>query len=242
MVATDRGSGRYYAGEADLVMLPRQWRAGAPAVIYCHGATQTVDQMIDVSTYNGIRRALTAVANAGFPVVGIHGAGDAWGNATHLSRITAGITYARNTIGASSDPVILIGGSMGGGAVQAYAGNFAASVACVVGFVPVCDLLDLHDNRGFGASIDAAYGGAYSDASDGPDHSPVKLAAAGRLNTVPFAAWYGASDATCIPSITQACVANQAHGVATSVAGTHNTALDNIPADDVVSFILRNTP
>lgn len=30
-------------------------------------------------------------------------------------------------------------------------------------------------------------------------------------------------------------------GVAHEVAGTHNSALDNIPADDVVSFILEHT-
>lgn len=50
----------------------------------------------------------------------------------------------------------------------------------------VVDLGDLRDNRGYGATIDSAHPGGYSQAALGAARNPATLAAAGALNAIPI--------------------------------------------------------
>lgn len=239
MSASHRGVGEYHTGEGHLLLAPTRWRrdGGTVGVIYLHGATQTELQMID-GTLVGIRTICFAIAAAGWPVLGIYAAGDTWGNDTAKARILEGITFLQG-LGARPGPVALLGASMGGCNAVSFTGTNPSAVCCAVGLVPVSDLEDMRANNrgGLAGSVDAAYGGAYNNATHGLDHNPTVLAANGDLDTVPYACWYGATDDIVIPSTVTGAVANMALGTATSVVGDHNTSLANIPPADVVSFL-----
>lgn len=244
-VATFSGSGRYYSGEGDLLMVPKTWHGDGTVVgcIYLHGATQTQSQMVDNVNYPGLGSILRAVAAEGWPILGIYAGGDTWGNDTGIARVTSGITYLQGTIGAKTGKVVLIGGSMGGGLAQTYAGTFPGSVAAVVGLVPVSDLQDFVTNNrgGLAASVNAAYSGAYSNGTYGAAHNPTVMAANGSMGTVPYKAWYGASDTIVLPATVTTCVSSWgATASAVSVAGDHNTALNSVTPADVVAFIKAN--
>lgn len=239
--ATFRDIGVYYTAEGSLLMLPKRWLADGTVrgVLFMHGATGNETQMVDNTNFPGLRSILAAVAMAGYPVLGVYAGGDTWGNATAQARMDDAKTYLQGTVGAKSGTVAIIGGSMGGLAAQNWAKANPASTACIVGLVPVSDLNDIKTaNRGgLAASVNAAYGGTYVEATHGATYNPHTYAATG-LAGIPYKAWYGASDAIVIPStVTDVCTAAGASATAVSVVGGHDTALDNIPTADVVSFI-----
>lgn len=239
--ATFRDVGAYYTAEGSLLMLPKRWLGDGTVrgVLFMHGATNTETQMIDNTNYPSLRAILAAVAQAGYPVLGVYAGGDQWGNATAQARMDDAKTYLQGTVGAKTGSVVLIGGSMGGLACQNWAKAHAATTACIVGLVPVSDLNDIKTaNRGgLAASVNTAYGGSYVEATYGATYNPHTYAATG-LAGIPYKAWYGASDTIVLPAtVTDVCTAAGASATAVSVTGGHDTALDNIPPADVVSFI-----
>lgn len=235
-----RGTGYYYTAEGHLALLPKTWKGDGTVrgIIYCHGAIQTEAQMIDATNYPGLVSIMRAIADAGFPVLGIYAGGDQWGNATGKARVTDGVTYLQGTLGAKAGKVALIGGSMGGLTILNWAKDNLASVACAVGIVPVSDVSDMvTNNRGsLAASINTAYS-TWNEATMGATYNPHTYAASG-LAGLRYKCWYGASDTIVIPStVTDVVSAIGATATGVSVAGDHTTALNNIPPADVVSFL-----
>lgn len=239
--ATHCATGAYYTAEGSLAMLPKRWLADGTVrgCLYMHGATSDEKQMIDYTNAPGLLAILAAVANAGYPILGVYAGGDQWGNATAQARMDDAKTYLQGTLGAKSGSVVLIGGSMGGLAVQNWAKAHAASTACIVGITPVSDVNDIKTNNrgGLAASINTAYGGSYVEATYGATYNPHTYAATG-LAGIPYKAWYGTSDAIVISTtVTDTVTAAGASASAVAVAGDHGSAPGNIPPADVVSFI-----
>jgi pimeloyl-ACP methyl ester carboxylesterase len=165
--------------------------------------------------------------------------GDLWGSNTNITDIEAARTYFNTKYGAlTSSKVAVIGGSMGGAAAMAWARANPTKCACLVLMLPVCDLNDMVVNNrlGLAASINAAYGGAYNNGTDGPNHSPVQFAA--QLSGIPTQIWYATDDIVVIPSTVQTVIA--AHGSAEvhTITGNHtDAAFANINAQAIIDFL-----
>jgi hypothetical protein len=217
---------------------PSELVAGAKmGVIYCHGATGDETQPWSSWPF-ALGNIIRSVVQAGFPVLSIHGGGDTWGNATFKTRMSEAVA-AFPALGAKDAPVAVMGGSMGALSLN-WVKDHLADTACFVGLTPVTDVTDIHTNNrsGLAGSINTAYS-TWSEATYGADHNPATYAAS--LTGLDYKAWYGASDAIVIPS-TVTDIVSDIGGTASavSVTGDHTTALANIPAADVVAFLVAN--
>lgn len=214
---------------------PSEYVAGSKmGVIFCHGATSNETQPWSSWPFT-LGNIIRAVVQAGFPVLSIFGGGDTWGNDTFKERMDEAVA-AFPQLGAKAADVAIIGGSMGGLALNWVRDNLAGT-ACFVGLTPVCDVTDIHaaNRSGLASSINGAYS-TWSQEAHGATHNPATYG--GSLAGLHYKAWYGASDNIVIPSTVTA-LASMIGGTASavSVAGDHTAALGNIPAADVVAFI-----
>lgn len=238
------GTGVVAASVEHMAAVPAAWAADGSkmGLVYCHGATRGPEQIIDGVTYGALKAILNAAVLAGYPILAVS-TGDTWGNDTGMARIDAAKTYLQGAMGAKAGAVGLIGASMGGCTALNWAKRNLAATACVVGIMPVSDVSDIHtNNRGtLAASINAAYGGAWVEATHGAARNPATFAAAGDLAGLKYQAWGGASDAICLPATVSA-VVTSIGGTATytEVAGDHNSAVANITPATVVAFLDAN--
>ena len=179
-----------------------------------------------------------ALADAGFACFAPNADGNTWGNDTAITRIGEAKSYLQSTLGAQSGPVALVGISMGAGAMMAWARANKASVACIVGILPVSDLGDIVTNNrsGLASNVNAAYSGVYSDATYGATHNPTKFAS--QLAGIPAQFWYATDDTTVIPS-TVTGVASAIGGVDlhTITGGHTDTAVGAVNVSAVAAFL-----
>lgn len=175
---------------------------GMPIIVYCHSANGTAAEPLQYVTplhANGMTmdRLMRELAESGYMVIAPDLGLKLWGNDTQLARLTEAITYAQAN-GGRAGAVQLIGFSMGGGVAQAYAYNNPASVKSLCVFAPVTSLQDFVTNNraGQASSVNAAYGGAYNDATHGLTHSPEKFASSSAGPHVDM--WYSVEDTTCV--------------------------------------------
>lgn len=237
LVSTAGGTERW------LSVVPAGWQADGSKTgfILMHGAgSDETTPFWDI--FAGFRDIILAVVKAGYPVLSIYAGGNLWGNTTCQTRITEAVTYLQGTMGAKAGGVGFIGGSMGGGSALTWASNNLADVACVVGIQPVSDITDIVTNdRGsiLDTQINAAYGGAWSEATYGAQFNPATLADNGDLDGLVYRAYYGASDTIVIPStVTDLVTAIGSTASAVSVVGGHDdTMIGNIYPQDVVDWI-----
>jgi pimeloyl-ACP methyl ester carboxylesterase len=240
-VSSSRRTGAVTSGVEHLLMVPEGFTGDGSkmGVIYLHGATGTCRQMVDGVGQAGVKKVLLAVAQAGYPILGVS-TGDAWGNDTAMTRMDAAKTYLQSTVGAKAGAVGLIGGSMGGCNVLNWAKRNLASTACAVGLVPVSDITDIHTNNraSLATNIDGAYSGGWSEATYGAARNPATFAAAGDLAGLDYLAFGGATDATCLPATVEAvCTSIGVSAQYVEVVGSHNSAIANITTQDVVDFL-----
>lgn len=212
-------------------------------VLYMHGASSDETQMTNLATANGnIFAICRGLAYAGHVVMSFNADGNHWGNDASWVRIDDAIAYMQGTLGAKASwQVGMLGASMGGcGLSWAGQGNLG-KLACFAGLTPVSDIQSVYDETpALRAQIDAAYGGTYSDATDGPDHNPLLLAEAGLLDGLSYKAWYGATDAIVLPqTVLDLAAALSPTGATQSVTGDHNSAIGNLggAVNDVIDFI-----
>lgn len=232
--------GTVSTGELATTILPKYPKAPGtmPGVIYLHGNTGTAVEPLDPAFL-----ALVApIADIGHPVLsGDWGGPSAWANDTALARVTAGRTYLQASMGAKAGKVILVGTSMGGLTALAWAAANTTLVACVVAFLPVCDVSDVVTNNraSLAAVVNAAYSGGWSQATYGATHNPVTMAAAGKYAGLPMRLFYGTTDAIVLPStITTLAASTGASTVATSIPGGHASAtLAGIDPATVLTFV-----
>lgn len=227
------------SGENWLSIVPSTWAGDGTkmGVLYMHGAQSNEVQPLASWPFT-LGSIILAVVKAGYPVLCPFAGGDTWGNATAQTRMDEARTYLQGTMGAKAGAIGLIGGSMGGLAVQNWAKNNLSSVACAVGLTPVSNVSDIHTNNrsGLAGSINTAYS-TWSEATYGASFNPATYASTG-LAGLKYKAWYGASDSIVINTTVTAVVsAIGGTASAVSVTGDHTTALGNIPPADVVAFI-----
>jgi pimeloyl-ACP methyl ester carboxylesterase len=210
-----------------------------PAVVALHGASGTEEQFLG-SWPASLRDIVTAIVAAGYPMICPYAAGNSWGNLTAMDRITEAVAVARTGLGATTAPVVLFGGSMGGANALNWAKRNLADTACVVGAVPVSDISDIHTNNrsGLAGQINTAHS-TWTEETRGADHNPATFAATA-LAGLPYQAWGATSDTTCLPATVEA-VATAISGTYTEVAGDHTSSMANVVPATVVSFIEEHT-
>lgn len=142
-----------------------------PPLVYCHGSGDTATTILAKTGQKALLDALAQRYAIIAPDLGLQ----AFGNDTHVARIVEAVAYLEATWGTRSR-VTLVAGSMGMLGALGYARLYPQKVRAVAGIIPGLDLADLM-LRGAAADINAAYGGAYNDATMGPTHSPVQYAA-----------------------------------------------------------------
>ena len=216
------------------------------AVIYCHGSGGNAWEPDTSSNLPSFVRQFQAITLAGFPLLScdnglVGGSGitssESWGNDNAISRVADAVASAQSLtgMGAKSDKVVLMGGSMGGCVAAAYARANPGKVAGLLLLRPVSSLQDFGTRNGF-AGINAAYGGTYSDSTHGPTHSAVQFA--GQLTGFPVVI-YAASDDAVVAYSTVQTVATASGATLTDIApgGHTDTADARIPAGALAAFV-----
>lgn len=221
MIRTSVGKDRYAAGEEDIVLgTMRSWNLAQPeGVLFCHGAGDTALQafakVLQRETMTALaRHATVLVADLGFA---------SFGNATAITRVGQAITYLRSTWG-QSGPVVMVGISMGAITALAYTLAHPTEVKACALVIPGLDIADLHTHNVLGvpALIDAAYPPAYSDATDGPTHSPIHFAGSLPAN-LPIHLWTSSDDNLAVPSTADAFVAARPQTARTDLGALGHT-------------------
>ncbi|NID14410.1 alpha/beta hydrolase [Luteibacter yeojuensis] len=185
-------------------------------------------------------RLINAIADAGYTMVSADlGGVETWGNDTAVGRITEAKTFLQSQPSVLAGPVILVGQSMGAMNSLVWAARFPASVKCIVCAIPVVNLSDLRE-RLFKASIDGAYGGTYSDAAFGSQHSPYVMAASNPWSGIPIQIWYGDSDMVSPPAFVASLGRQTPSAELRLVRGGHaESTVEAIPPDQVLAFMAR---
>lgn len=207
----------------------RGWGGEGAPVLFCTGYGGLVSQSLTGETGIMMRKL-----GAQFPTMSIHAGGiDTFGNDTAVNSIDAALAAMRANW-KHTKKVVLMGLSMGFCDLMAWAQRHPDQVAGAVGCVGLTDLTEQWTaNRDLGggvmgtATINAAYGGAYSPVTHGPTRSPMEFTA-----SLPFPVtyFYGTADALiptatslqygALPNVTEFSLGAVAHG-SPAIAATH---------------------
>lgn len=233
------------AGEPAVSILPWDFKGDGKVmgVVACHGyGGDELELYTPDGTKGNFHAIIRAVVAAGYPVVMCYNGGNQWGNSTAVSRVASARSYLQGTLGAKTGKVLLIGQSMGHLAVMNYASQNPANVAAVFSSMGVADLSDIHANPSYTGTIDAAYGGTWTQSANGATSNPTTQAKAGKYAGLPWLCYHGSTDTTCPPttqSTLQAAIGSTARRV--QVSGGHNwTTVGNYNIADIVSFLQSN--
>ena len=209
--------------------LPRGWKrdGSRPAVLIMPGTDESFS--FPYLPTKGVA-VVDQVVQAGYPCAMFQptatptGIGDLWANDNCYSFIDAMRTYMQGAaVGAKAGKVVLLGVSQGALNALAYAGRYPANVAGVQAYLPNTSLAATKANSGYTAQVNAAYGGNYTDATYGAQHSPeIMMNAAANPYTMPINLIY-ASDDPVIPQSYPTAFRDTVNGR----TGTNNVQLIN---------------
>lgn len=241
------------------VFLVRGSRVGTlkrPVALFHHPFGSSAKAMKESPDAPGMRGVIEAFAEAGYLVVVSDFGGSLWGNDLNHRYITNCINIGVKN-GGREGKALLIGASMGGGAVLSYAGMYPDRVAAVLGLIPAISLLDLSTFRD--GILNASYDGKYVDSVHGPNHSPTVMATTphttvpddtttSRFSGMPVGIWYATRDATTLPVYTQEFIANirsRRNPITKIVAldGEHTDAfVGTIPTANLINWAQKFLP
>lgn len=231
-------TGRAVADQMDLYAAPLRKKPGTlPGVIFCHGAnllpSSTVGTAFEYSNglplFNSIRENFT-YGEGDF-------SGNSMGNDTAIGNVDDFRTWMQ-TMGAKSGKVAMFGTSMGAITSLNYAYAHPENVSCVAAIIPAVDLNYFANNPASSALVNAAYGDAYDDDTDGLTHNPAKYAADFPTD-IPVHLWYSTGDNT----VPYAQVEEFIENCPSAVGTIHSTTLDHglasvaaVKIPDVLNF------
>lgn len=233
-------------GAGMTTVLPKSWRGDGTVtgVVYCHGSGQDSRAVVGFDLAgNGPavnqQHLVQQVALAGFPVLSIDAAGNAWGNDNAIAAVAAARAHLQTTLGAKPGKVLLVGVSMGGLTCLNWARQHRDQCAGFAGIMPVSDLQNYYANSGNAAGVDAAYGGRYDDNVAGLTHNPTRYTA--DILALPYRAWYGSAD-TIVPPITVTNLARAIYGQTTELPGqVHGeTLIGAVDPTELIAFLRAN--
>lgn len=234
MMWTTHGTGRYFAGEADVIVRPSLHVEPKPVVMHIHGA-EAGDGGADWMTMAWRVRIFKALAVAGYTTVSCDLGGSAtWGNDTGQSRISSAYSYSQNLAGIEQGPAILFAQSMGGLGAFIWTKNNPSLVKGIVALIPVINLADLQTSN-YQAAINAAYDGTYDDATMGTQRNPRRFPQ--QLAGTPIQLWYGTTDTLCKPEDAEF-FGNESGAIMKPLAGGHTEeTVGMIGLEEIIKFL-----
>lgn len=193
---TSFGIGRYgpadYSYEADFVCSSAPGYGDKPALVILHPHGADAESMFDIPEWTELYRDLSESY-----VVSISDAGGvaAWGNGRSVGAVSYIKAQLQGQWGARPGKFGMLAISMGGSTMFNYANAAPAEVAFCAGIVPLISVGDLKDHSpAYAYEIDAAYGGAYSDAGPGQTNSPYVYRNSYPDNQVRTGIWHSPAD------------------------------------------------
>ncbi len=201
MIRKRAAVGRYWPGEADIIWgtTLTDLRTQPRGIVFAHGS----GDLADSASHAGreffdwlARRATVHVGDLG---------GQTWGSDAVVDRIDAAVNLLVNSYGAS-EPVALVGVSMGGCSVLNYALRHPERVACVALLIPLTNLSNARANpwlTGRWPEMDALYPNGATGDWDG--HNPIEFADE-LPEDLPIKIWYSSDDGLVPPATVEAFV------------------------------------
>lgn len=198
------GPGLFVAGEYGMSMIPRRWKPGGKAAIYCGGFSQGAWNLRFWFMWANLLKAGVAVLSSDFGDVPTAPGGSAatsnggpgsWGNATAMASLTAVHSWSQTKLQAATK-VILMGGSQGGALATRWAAANPTKVSCVALGIGAVDIEDIRANNrnGYQASVQAAHG---LSAGQSVPLGVTGVSVASSL-TVPVLDYYSDDDGICV--------------------------------------------
>lgn len=235
-------SGKIVQGESEILLRPKITASTKTGVLFVHGVESANGGAAEWMKHPLRAKLLSALAASGHTLVSADlGGNSTWGNSSVTSKIMAARNFLLSKAGVAPGKIAIIGCSMGGLNALNWIAENKDLVSCFVGMLPVVNLTDVHDNNrgGFQPTINAAYGGAYSEAAYGATHNPSTMAVSGKYSGIPMILYYGDSDTTVTPSTVASfsesvgaeCVAETIHG------GHAESTISCIDIVQLISFI-----
>lgn len=199
-----------------------------------HGSTPNV---WDQGSLHG--QHLAALAEAGYIVLVVDQQ-NLWSSDARMTELSLAVAYAQAPapagLGCKPGQIGLYAMSLGGGEALNYAKRHLSQIAAVWLFCPATDY-DYHYANGYGAELDAAYGGNYAANKTG--HVPIADASTFDGAGLPIHIVQGSADTTVLPAHTSAYVAAASDAnVRQEVApgATHVNVPHFVSPSDIVKF------
>lgn len=221
MLAARTATGAYVAAESHVTLAGAAPAGAVRGVISCHGSGVLGPAW--AMTDPNVAALNQLLASQGFPVICPDlGGGNTWGNDTSVTRVGQAWTQVVAE-GAKADKVLLLGGSMGTLTALNYAKANPTNVAAIALVLPIVDLQDAHDNRGFTAVSETAYGGNAAYLTALAAHNPAVNTAS--FAGIPIKLWYSTDDPYAFPATVTAFDTAIASATSQTIgANAHTTA------------------
>lgn len=236
------GVGRVTVGEQDTIWSPRTPRDGRCGLILVPGSGNPRGYMDGINQPASVRLA-AGLASVGIPAITCDFGGNSWGNNT----MQAQILTAWNTLKAAfpqirTDKFVILGASMGGGAVARFTINNPSLVAAMVGLIPAYDYRYEFENiAGIAGPFRTAWG------MGGADPFPTAADNAANHATadgIPILTGYASNDTT-VPSAPVIAYHNSVGGEAGNLInvgalGHSDAAIAALPISTVARFLVAH--
>lgn len=199
MYSTNFKTGTVFASEQCIDMTPKFLeKAKMGGIAFVHGAGSQADYCL--ASYGNQNRTTQRMGSI-FPAIAGDAGGDTWGSSTGITRLDGYLTRLKARSDVDPTKYALISGSMGGIVSLNYAAQASVKPKAIVSVIPVLNPNDIVTNNrsGYAASINAAYGGAYNEATMGATYNPWTMRNDPKLKGIPMLLFYGTTDALCLP-------------------------------------------
>jgi hypothetical protein len=241
------GPGLFVPNEYGILMVPRRWKPGGKAALYCAGYAQGAWNLRFWFMWANLLKAGVAImstdcgdiptAPGGTAATGNGGSGS-WGNATAMASLTTLYNYTQTKLHA--DPkVILNGGSQGGALATRWAAANPAKVSCVALGIGAVNIEDIRANNrnGYQASVQTAHGLA----AGAPVPAGVTGVSVAPSLTVPVLDYYSDDDPICVKATHDAFAAANPAMIDSRSFGAVAHTLNGYPWQTVTDWCLAHS-
>lgn len=219
--------------ETDIIFetMPFSGPRKTDGVLWFHGSGETGRTQY---SEDPIKAILDELSESSVVIVADFGL-QTWANNTVVARAVEAMNYGEANLGVTGKWT-LVGASMGNSSSFATAKANPTRVKGITGVIPLMDIVDIMA-KGAVAEVNAAYGGTYSDTTDGPNHNPIKMATT-IDPTLPIHLWAAPDDGSAPYSIAQNFVSLRPQtGFTTLPNGGHSIASIANAGPEMVEFV-----
>lgn len=233
---TNTAVGRAHAGETDVLISGSSYKRKPVGILFAHSVEAgngAVDWM-----KNPVRQPIyQTLTSAGYTIFQADlGGSSTWGNDVAMSRMDEAYNYLRSTVGYGAK-IVVFGLSMGGLNSLNWAYRNSGKISGVVTIISVINLTEVYENGPYGAIIDAAYGGSYSESEYGAERNPLTMAKLGKFNSIKIRNYYAVDDTLCKASDAIEFGQYAKGSTVLPFAGDHSSIPPQSDLDEIIEFI-----